>query len=70
VGALRITGKVVSFDDQRGDGVVTTDLGESMYFHCVNIADGTRSVPLGAFVSGIRAVGRLGADEITDLQQI
>ena len=65
----RITGGVVSFDEIRGDGVVTTELGESLYFHCVNIADGTRVIPIGTFVSGIRVVGRLGQDEIADLRQ-
>ncbi len=65
----RITGAVVSFDEFRGDGVVTTELGESLYFHCVNIADGTRVIPIGTFVSGIRVVGRLGLDEIADLRQ-
>ncbi len=65
----RITGGVVSFDEFRGDGVVTTELGESLYFHCVSIADGTRVIPIGTFVSGIRVVGRLGQDEIADLRQ-
>jgi len=66
----RILGHVASFDEARGDGVVVTELGESLYFHCVNIADGTRQVTVGAQVSGLRAVGRLGSDELVDLQEI
>jgi cold shock CspA family protein len=69
VSAPRTRGSVTVFDAVRGDGVVTTELGESLYFHCVTIADGSRVVPLGAQVSGIRAVGRLGEDEIEDLRQ-
>jgi cold shock CspA family protein len=70
VSNLRISGRVASFDEARGDGVVVTELGESLYFHCVQIADGTRNISVGAEVSGLRAVGRLGSDELIDLQKL
>jgi hypothetical protein len=44
-----------------------TDEGAGLYFHCVNIADGSRSVAVGETVSARRSVGHLGHDEATDI---
>jgi cold shock CspA family protein len=65
-----VVGVVESFDDRRGDGVVLSVEGESFYFHCVSISDGTRHVDQGARVSSVRAVGHRGHDEIVSLQQL
>lgn len=65
-----VIGTVADFDEFRGDGVIVNELGESFYFHCVEIADGTRRVPLGARVTGRRMVGHLGADEVGSIRQI
>ena len=56
-------GLVEAFDDHRGDGHVRSDDGERLYFHCVNIADGSRTIAVGERVSARRAVGHLGHDE-------
>ena len=41
---------VTSFDDPRGIGVVTTDDGRVLPFHCTAIADGSRTIAEGASV--------------------
>ncbi|HEY7930935.1 MAG TPA: hypothetical protein VIC81_01570 [Acidimicrobiales bacterium] len=58
-----IRGTVVDFEERRGDGWLTSDQGESLYFHCVEIADGTRSILVGARVRARRGPGRRGVDE-------
>lgn len=58
-------GVVAEFDEARGLGVVVTDTGEALGFHCVEIADGSRTIPVGAPVEASRAAGRLGRDEAT-----
>jgi cold shock CspA family protein len=62
-----VKGRVEVFDEHRGDGLVRTDEGEGLYFHCVNIADGSRSIAVGERVSVNRAVGRLGRDEAVEI---
>jgi cold shock CspA family protein len=61
---IEIVGFVESFDDRRGDGRVQSDNGERFYFHCVEISDGSRSIPVGARVTAQRRVGRMGHDEV------
>ena len=61
---------VERFDDHRGDGMALGEDGQSYYFHCVEIADGTRTVAVGAKVIGVRRPGRLGFDELAELQSV
>lgn len=61
-------GVIDSFDEQRGDGFFRSDDGELLYFHCVSIADGSRSIGVNVQAKGRRAVGRLGRDEIVDVE--
>lgn len=61
---MRVVGVVESFDDRRGDGVVRSDAGESFYFHCVAIADGSRHIEPGVRVRAERRVGHVGRDEV------
>ncbi len=58
-----VHGVVRDFDEHRGDGTLETTTGESLYFHCVNIADGSRRIPVGATVVAQRCVGLRGRDE-------
>lgn len=44
-------GTVAAFDAQRGLGTVTDADGEMFTFHCIEIADGTRDIEVGADVS-------------------
>jgi hypothetical protein len=53
-------GRVVAFDAHRGLGVVEDRDGTRYDFHCVLIADGSRSVPIGAAVRYSVVPGALG----------
>jgi cold shock CspA family protein len=64
-----ISGTVASFDERRGDGEFTADDGEHFYFHCVSIADGSRSIGVGVRARAERAVGHRGYDEVVDLAE-
>lgn len=46
----RLTGSVADFDEARGLGVVVSSSGTRWPFHCVSIADGTRTIALGQAV--------------------
>ena len=48
-GALH--GVVAEFDEARGLGVIAAATGEPFPFHCVSIADGSRSIAVGAEVT-------------------
>jgi cold shock CspA family protein len=60
-----MTGRVVSFDAPRGLGVIEGDDGSRYGFHCTEVADGSRSVPVGARVVYDVAPGVLGSWEAT-----
>jgi cold shock CspA family protein len=62
-----VTGTVQSFSARRGDGFVDGDDGESYYFHCVNIADGSREIAASTRVSARMSVGLLGRDELSEI---
>ena len=58
-----IDGTVTEFDEAAGLGVITTPEGTLYPFHCVEIADGTRTIEVGAVVEFdvVRKLGRLEA---------
>lgn len=58
LGARR--GEVTDWDDDRGWGTVTAEDGQTFPLHCTGIADGSRTVDVGAQVSFHVAAGRLG----------
>ena len=43
-------GTVESFDDQAGLGTIVDDDGVEYPFHCIEIADGSRTIEVGAEV--------------------
>ena len=53
-------GTVVEFDAARGRGVVEDAGGARLDFHCTQVADGSRSVPVGATVRYEVVPGALG----------
>ena len=61
-------GTVLAFDEARGLGELESVDGGRYPFHCTRIADGTRTVPVGATVE-FRVVagpgGRWEASELT-----
>lgn len=65
-----VDGVVETFDERRGDGVVVSDRGERLYFHCVSISDGSRLIDPGVRVRAQRRVGHLGRDEVTDVARV
>jgi cold shock CspA family protein len=62
------TGSVTAFDEPVGLGVVTADDGVAFDFHCVSIADGSRTIDVGRRVRFV-AVARLGRWEAHDLER-
>ena len=42
-----MTGAVTEFDEAVGIGTVTADDGTPYFFHCTQIADGTRTIAVG-----------------------
>ncbi len=59
---LSTSGTVVEFDDAAGIGRVRDDGpdGETRFFHCTAIADGTRTIEVGATVTYDVRPGHLG----------
>ncbi len=47
----QVTGTVVAFDAAVGWGTILTTDGAEHGFHCIEIADGSRSIAVGAAVS-------------------
>lgn len=61
------TGVVAAFDPARGLGTVAVDGGGELPFHCTSVADGTRTVEVGARVAFAVRPGHLGRYEARDL---
>lgn len=59
-------GVVTAFDDDRGYGTVSGEQGE-WFFHCTQIADGSRAIAVGTPVTFSIVAGRLGRWEAVDL---
>ena len=53
-------GRVTSFDDAKGYGEVTGADGEARFFHCTQIADGTRTIAVGTAVTFVVVPGHRG----------
>lgn len=60
-------GTVTEFDEHVGLGTVTTNDGTTYLFHCVEIADGSRTIPIGAAVT-FELLPKLGAYEASQLR--
>jgi CspA family cold shock protein len=62
-------GVVVDFDEAKGYGSVEdSSTGTRYFFHCTQIADGTRSIPSGADVEFDVGAGRQGRWEAMGLR--
>ena len=65
----RLVGEVVAFEDAAGWGTLRTDEGVEVFFHCTQITDGSRTVPVGTAVTAeVRPVG-LGRWEATNIER-
>ena len=65
-----MTGSVAEFDEHKGYGTVRSDEGEEYFFHCTQIADGSRTIAVGAHVSFDVTAGHLGRWEATALTPV
>lgn len=64
------SGTVRAFDPHRGAGLIVTDEGVELSFHCAAIADGTRSVEIGDPVTFKVISGTLGRWEAWDIRPL
>jgi cold shock CspA family protein len=60
-------GRVASFDQARGVGEVLDDDGTSLPFHATAVADGSRTIAVGAAVTFTVAPGHRGRYEARSL---
>lgn len=63
-----LAGVIEEFDERRGYGFLVAGGGGRFFFHCVDIADGSRSIRNGFTATGERSVGRLGRDEAINVR--
>jgi len=63
-----VTGTVSAFDERRGLGEITADDATVYPFHCTVIADGTRTIEVGAPVKFEVVPGRLGRWEAAEIK--
>lgn len=63
-------GTVSAFDVARGLGEVEADDGQRLPFHCTAIADGSRTIPVGARVAFEPAAGHRGLSEARQLVRL
>jgi CspA family cold shock protein len=63
------TGTVTEFDAKRGLGIVEHADGRRFRFHCIQIADGTRTIAVGTPVTYELAPGPLGEWEATAIDR-
>ena len=63
-----MTGTVSAFDERRGLGEITADDATVYPFHCTVIADGTRTIEVGALVKFEVVPGRLGRWEAAEIK--
>jgi cold shock CspA family protein len=61
-------GTVVAFDADKGWGTVRGEDGVEHFFHCTAVADGSRTIDVGAAVHYEVVPGRLGRWEATALR--
>ena len=65
-----MVGEVVGFDEDGGYGTVRADGGATYFFHCTAVADGTRTIDVGAAVRFEVVPGRRGQWEGAELTPI
>ena len=53
-------GRVAEFDDAAGIGTVEAADGTQFFFHCTQIADGSRTIEVGAPIDFEVVAGHLG----------
>jgi len=64
-----LRGTVADFDEPKGYGTVRATDGRDLFFHCTQIADGTRTIPVGAAVDFEVVAGHKGNWEAADIRR-
>lgn len=64
----RYPGLVVDYDEHSGLGWVVDRAGRRLRFHCTEISDGSRVIPVGATVVFSVVPGRLGQWEAAAIE--
>lgn len=67
-GATLASGRVMTFDQERGWGTLRAQDGQEHWFHCTAIADGTRTIEVGTAVRFRVVPGLLGRWEASGLE--
>ena len=62
-------GTVAEWDEQVGIGTIAGDDGSSYFFHCTQIADGTRTIEAGVSVRFEVVAGHLGRWEAARVEK-
>jgi cold shock CspA family protein len=62
-----LAGTVVGFDEYVGLGVIDAGDGHRYPFHCIEIADGTRTIEVGTVVDFV-VLAKLGHYEAADIR--
>ena len=62
----RVAGTITAFDDGRGLGEIDAN-GVTVPFHCVSIADGSRTIAIGTNVTFV-PLAKLGRREAGDIR--
>ncbi len=62
-------GRIVEFDIERGLGIIESEVGEQVIFHCTQIADGSRVIAAGAAVT-YELLAKLGRYEATAIAAV
>jgi CspA family cold shock protein len=58
-----MNGRVAGFDADKGFGEVEAEDGRRLFFHCTQIADGSRTIDVGTSVTFELVAGHLGRYE-------
>ena len=66
----RLTGEVSAFDEHAGYGTVRAGDGRELFFHCTQIADGSRTIDVGAPVRFEVGAGHLGRWEAFGVERL
>jgi len=61
-------GTVAEFDEPKGYGTVRAYDGRDLFFHCTQIADGSRTIPVGVIVEFEVIPGRNGRWEAAHIR--
>jgi cold shock CspA family protein len=63
-------GRVLDFDEDGGYGTLQAGDGTSYFFHCTAVADGSRTIAVGADVRFEVVPGRLGRWEGAEIEPL